>query len=281
MSREFRRFVDDVRIACERYLASEGAAPIPIGDLVGSRSVQSNGPKPAKKSTSVKGNPICKCGHNYSVHDEPRDVCGIPQNICRGCAAEDGALGCPEFVSKRGAVVTTSRPGMPPKTLNGEGDSRTDANGFTACHRAILAALFTNSHQAWTAQQISILAVYTQSGTFNMALADLREMELIEGSPASQLTAEGRKLAASAEVKAAVHNYSANGLRTAWSHKLGQEAVVRMLNALAKYGAMSVTQLAERCNYTQSGTFNQTLAKLRRMGLIKKGQPVRLGDELS
>jgi hypothetical protein len=254
----FRQFVTEVRVACDRYLAG-GEAPAALKRVT--RENVGEHPYFAKKP-AVKGNPICRCGHNYGVHDEPHDDArGKPANICRGCEADGVKLGCPEFV-KKGTLPTQS-------------NGAASVDGLTACHRAILAALLANSHTTWTQQQISILTVYTQSGTFNMAMADLREMGLIEGSPGLELTAEGKKTAH--DVGAA---YDAGSLRTAWAAKLKVEVARRIIIQLSIRRAESAAELAERCGYTTSGTYNSMLAKLRRMGIIESGTPIALCQEL-
>lgn len=257
----FRQFVTAVRAACDHYLRAESPPHTPPAD-----------PPPLRKiSKSVKGNPICKCSHGYTVHDEPRDDAdGRAENICRGCEADGVKLGCPEFVSKRGgAIVATREPGVPPKELR--------TGEHSPIERAILAALFQNRFQ--TAHELSIRTVFTRSGSFNAAIADLREFGLIEGSPRMLLTEEGMRAAA---IIRTTHAYLPAPLRAAWKEKLGSTLASKMIDALAAAPrGLTNTQLADACECTQSGTFNKMLAYLRRAGLIRRGQPIRLCEELA
>lgn len=261
----FRNFVDAVRLACEEYLGATETELLRTSP-------------PAAKKPSVKGNPRCKCGHGYTVHEAPRDgemlIDGkkVPINICRGCEADGSKLGCPEFVSKRGgAIVATREPGVPPKELRVDGE-------FSPIERAILAALFVNRFQ--TAHELSMRTVFTRSGSFNAAIADLREFGLIEGSP--KLTPTDKGMRAAAIIKP-THVYTAVALRVAWKEKLSSPLASKMIDALAARGIGGLTNygLAEACACTQSGTFNKMLAYLRRAGIVRRGQPIRLCEELS
>jgi hypothetical protein len=259
-----RQLAIEVRDACDRYLnASLDFMTIPV-------EVQINGrpgeiPAAKMRSKSVKGNPICKCGHNYSVHDEPRNVGKIPQNICRGCDADGSKIGCPEFVSKRGGVIAE------PKS---NGAREVTDGSLQPIHRAILAALAAKPEK--TAQQVAIISVYVQSGTFNSAIADLRDLGFVEGSPLLKLTPEGKRVAVDIGRK-----YDAQSLCIAWSAKFGTLGS-KILGMLYQCGEVaSSADLAALCKYVQSGTFNSEIAKMRRMGLIAKKLPLRLCDELS
>jgi DNA-binding MarR family transcriptional regulator len=261
--KKFRQFVTEVRDACDRYLDARGEAPSLKPVTRDSVHEHPHFKKPAK----VKGNPICRCGHMLSVHKEPQDNAeGQPQNICRGCEADGSKIGCPEFVAKRTLKVDPKSNGASRDLPVGSVDE------LTPIHRSILTLLAAKP--GLTAEKISIYTVYTRSGTFNMALADLREMGLIEGSPHARLTEAG------GEVAGVGVYLSPAALRSAWAMKLKAESAKRMIDALVR-GPLTVSQLADACHYTQSGTFNQMLAKLRRMGLIERGSPVKLCKELS
>lgn len=260
----FKQFVAEVRDACTRFLNATGE---PLLEKIAPAPPL----KPARPK-KMKGNPVCRCGHNWSVHDEPRDSAkGVPQNICRGCEADGSVLGCAEF-TKKGAPIGSEESLRPAETRS---NGTHEVGLFQPVHRAILAALVAKA--PLTAEKISIYIVYTQSGTFNTAIADLRETGLIEGSPLVRLTAAGQKAAVGADARV---SYTPSALRAAWSDKLKKETARRMIDALAR-GGMSVDKLAETCRYTQSGTFNSMLAKLRRMGIVEEGQPVRLCPEMS
>lgn len=273
-TKEFRTFVDEVRVACERYLAATG----PL-DVDNPRKLPMPTFVPAKKKKpSVKGNPICKCGHNYSVHKEPStNELGDPRNVCAGCDADERPLGCPEFVSKRGKVAGlitgasdyAHADDEARKAANGESEG-----GLQSVHYAILAALAAKPEK--TAQQVAIIAAYVQSGTFNSAIADLRAVDMVEGSPLLQLTSYGKSKAIDVG-----HKYDGRSLRVAWSQKLGALGA-KIIEVLHAHKSVATSgDLAALCKYVQSGTFNSMIAKMRRMGLVTKKLPLRLCGELS
>ncbi len=196
---------------------------------------------PAEK----KKGPPCKCGHTEAEHNAQG---------CVTCRKEGtlGALGCPEFVPKR------------KKKMNGL--------DLTPCEVAILTALI--QHGERTSKQLAILTGYRMSGTFGGALTNLRAAGFIARGTPIRVTPEGRVARGHVEplpTGAALFEH--------WVKELSP-CEVSILEALRAYGEMKAATIAEVTKYQMSGTFGGALTKLRKIGLIKRGSPIELADEL-
>jgi hypothetical protein len=159
---------------------------------------------------------------------------------------------------------------VPPSSLVREG--HTYQYSLSPCQRAILTVLV--QHGRRTAAQIAILAGYSQkSGGFNGALADLRSLELIDRGAPIAITTAGRSTLGSVPPLP-----SGRGLLTYWIGELNpcEGAILKALEA----GPLTKGEVADLTNYTESGGFNGALAKLRKLGLVQKGQPMRIAEEL-
>lgn len=176
----------------------------------------------------------------------------------------------PEILREPPPTVAKPTRQAPPPTAHA-----LQSNGalhLSPCHRKILAALISYGRR--TAHQVSILTGYRPSGGFNGALADLRAEGYVErGSPIA-ITEAGRQAigyVAPLPTGRALFDY--------WLHKLDPCAGA-ILETLATNGPMTARDVAEVTEYTQSGGFNGALAKLRAIGLVKKGQPIEIAEEL-
>lgn len=189
--------------------------------------------------------PPCKCGHPESEHNE---------HGCITCRKEGtlGALGCPEFVPKRAK-----------KKMNG---------ALAPCETAILTALA--QYGIRTDKQLAVLTGYRLSGTFGAALANLRSAGYIMRGTPIRITDDGKKTIGRVEPLP-----SGAALFEHWAEKLSP-CEVSILEALRAYGEMKAETIAEMTHYQMSGTFSGALATLRKLGLVKRGSPVELADEL-
>lgn len=148
-----------------------------------------------------------------------------------------------------------------------------DAPTLGPCHRKILTVLA--QHGPKTTHQIAIHAGYSESGSFNGALTDLRGLEFITRGIPVVLTDRGR--AELGQVPALPKK--GRPLLDYWLAKCNpcEQAI---LEALSSSGSMTSFEIAEATDYSESGSFNAALTRLRALGLILHGQPIALAKEL-
>lgn len=178
---------------------------------------------------------------------------------------------------KESSIATSSPPLVPtkPKAVETRANgilTHAPAAGLSPCERAILTVLV--QHGARTAHQIAILAGYSESGSFSGALTDLRAEGLIERGTPVHITAAGRQIVGPVSSLP----QSPDALLAYWAGEL-EPCAAKILYALRR-GPLTSAEAAERTGYSESGSFNGALTKLRALGLIVRGQPMRLAPEL-
>jgi len=151
----------------------------------------------------------------------------------------------------------TAAPPMTPTTLG-------------KCEHAILNVLATRKPSKTTVEQVAILAGYRLSGSFNAALARLRADNLIAG-PGSDLEITPAGIREAGPVTPLPKG---RDLVAYWQRQLGP-AEGRILGVVATHPrGITVEHIADATGYQRSGSFNAALAKLRKLELITRGEPV-------
>jgi uncharacterized protein len=141
-------------------------------------------------------------------------------------------------------------------------------------HRAILTVLAQHP-EGRTKPQLALQTGYSAgSGHFDNTLGKLRGAGYITRGTPILATAEGL-----AELGPVEPLPNGQELLSYWCHETGKAGEL-VLRALEAEGPMAKAELAERTGYSGgSGHFDNTLGKLRKLGLITRGQPVALAPE--
>lgn len=151
-----------------------------------------------------------------------------------------------------------------------------DGIGISKCERAILQVLATRHQIDTTKSQIGILSGYSStSGSFNNSLSSLRTKGMINSGEPIKITEVGF---------AAVGNYeempTGKALHQYWYNKLGK-AESTILKVLIDSGGMTFDKqvLGEHSGYAHtSGSFNNSLSKLRTLQLIEGSKEIKAAD---
>lgn len=143
-------------------------------------------------------------------------------------------------------------------------------------HRAVLTILAQHP-EGRTKGQLALQTGYSMgSGHFDNTLGKLRGAGYITRSTPILATQEGLTALGSWDPLP-----TGPDLLRYWCDQSGKAGEL-VLRELVRSGSLPKAELAERTGYSGgSGHFDNTLGKLRKLGLIAKGQPVRLTDEFA
>jgi hypothetical protein len=149
-------------------------------------------------------------------------------------------------------------------SVTGRRDGQVPGGELQEVDRRILTAL-AQYPQGRSRPQVLVLARYSDTGTFRQSLARLRASGWIIGSSDGfRITDDGRAVLGSWDELP-----TGRDLAEHWFRKL-DEAPARILRTLFELdgGTLKRPELLEKTNYSDTGTFRQALALLRRLELI-------------
>lgn len=152
-----------------------------------------------------------------------------------------------------------------------------DRSGLGKCERAILTALAQYSPRSRTLNQIAILTGYSKnSGSFNNSMSKLRTAGFINRGQQVQITEDGKQALGSWEpLPTGVE------LQELWCSRLGkcEREILKCL--LRCYpNCKPVEEIAIDTGYSKSsGSFNNSMSKLRTLELITRGSLARASED--
>lgn len=149
-----------------------------------------------------------------------------------------------------------------------------ETSDMTGPQRKLLSVLAT--HGPRSHKQLAMQSGYTNSGGFRNIISQLRKAGWAEGTASQmQITNDGRAALGDYDrlpTGEALFEYWLDQIPAPHGNLLGE-----LVNAWPK--SMDMDVLAERTGYTNSGGFRNLISKLRTLGLVAQGQPLRLTEE--
>lgn len=162
------------------------------------------------------------------------------------------------------------------QTLNRKSEN-TGGSGLGKCERAILTALAQYSPRSRTLNQIAILTGYSKnSGSFNNSMSKLRTAGFINRGQDVQITEDGKRALGSWDPLP-----TGSELQELWCNRLGKcEREILKCLLWCYPNCKPVDEIAIDTGYSRSsGSFNNSMSKLRTLELITKGSPARASED--
>lgn len=242
------RFVRAVKAACDELLQEPNGSSTDID------------PKKVLAGLTPKEKPPhgpwCGCGHRESEHDE---------NGCHACAREKtmGVIGCPGFKKSKRKRVREETPDAPTAPTTRVPLVRT-IDGLPKMEGMIMWTLLQYGGQTY--DQLIAFTKYRPSGSFQQCLARMRASHMIAGSPSMYPTESSRSMYASQ-----VPRLPPKGARRReWFIARLSEMEGSIIDVVHDSADTPLTaeQVAEATMYKMSGSFQQAVARLRKLRVL-------------